>query len=474
VLLNSDSGEVDPTAVAAAATASINRWSVPPEAPGARRLDFHAAGGATRLTHQLFRFPAKFHPPVVGRLIADYTEPGQRIVDIFCGSGTLLVEASVSDRHAVGFDVDPLSVFLSQVKAQPLDIRELREGADRLLARCDVLARSDDEYHQRMHEDLSEGELVRQLGDLTAPSIPNLMHWFRRYVIVDLARLRHEIDILGVSRSVTNGLLLVFASIIRGASNADPVPVSGLERTRHMLERDVAGRLVNPFTLFRRRLRRALDDFEQYQQQRYTSSVCRAQRTDATQPLPLGDHEHVDAVLTSPPYHGAVDYYRRHQLETFWLRLTRTQQDRLVLLDGYLGRPHVPQRHRFVQNTNLEMWPSAATCERVMRDQAPRRADEFRHYCVGMARTFQRLADVLPAEAPAIFVVGHSRWNGEELHTSRLFSELAGAAFELDEELWYPVKNRHMSYGRHNGANIDREFVLVLRRTTAVAASLAT
>jgi hypothetical protein len=161
-----------------------------------------------------------------------------------------------------------------------------------------------------------------------------------------------------------------------------------------------------------------------------------------------------------------VDYYRRHQLEMFWLDLTRTQKERLALLDGYLGRPHVPQRHRFVLNRNLTPWPSAAACEQVMRAEAPRRADEFRHYCIGMASAFRSIAAVLPPEAPAIFVVGHSRWNGGELHTSGLFSELAGAEFELAEELWYPVRNRHMSYGRHNGANIDREFVLVFRRTS--------
>ena len=55
-----------------------------------------------------------------------------------------------------------------------------------------------------------------------------------------------------------------------------------------------------------------------------------------------------DAVLTSPPYHGAVDYYRRHQLEMFWLALTETQAERLELLKRYVGRPHVPPRHIWV------------------------------------------------------------------------------------------------------------------------------
>lgn len=149
----------------------------------------------------------------------------------------------------------------------------------------------------------------------------------------------------------------------------------------------------------------------------------------------------------------------------FWLGLTVDQPARLRLLDRYLGRPHVPRRHRFVLNTDLAAYPAASACEREMRAQAPRRADEFRHYCVGMARTFASLAEVLSEGAPAMFVVGRSRWNGNDLDTSQLLAELAKPAFELDHESWYPVRNRHMSYGRKNGANIDREYILTFRRT---------
>jgi hypothetical protein len=116
-------------------------------------------------------------------------------------------------------------------------------------------------------------------------------------------------------------------------------------------------------------------------------------------------------------------------------------------------------------NTELAVWPAAAQCERDMRAGHPRRADEFRHYCVGLARTFAQLARVLPEGAPALFVVGRSTWNGASLDTSLLMDELSGSAFTLEKTLWYPVANRHMSYGRRNGANIDHEDVLVFRRT---------
>lgn len=49
-----------------------------------------------RLTHYLFRYPAKFHPPIVRALIEEYTARDECVLDPFCGSGSMLVEARVS------------------------------------------------------------------------------------------------------------------------------------------------------------------------------------------------------------------------------------------------------------------------------------------------------------------------------------------------------------------------------------------
>jgi hypothetical protein len=79
---------------------------------------------------------------------------------------------------------------------------------------------------------------------------------------------------------------------------------------------------------------------------------------------------------------------------------------------------------------------------------------------------FRQLADLVRKGGPVIFVLGHSGWNGSRLPTSDLFLEIAGSCFDLKERLWYPVKNRYMSYGRRNGADINEEYVLVFRRSS--------
>ena len=99
-----------------------------------------------------------------------------------------------------------------------------------------------------------------------------------------------------------------------------------------------------------------------------------------------------------------------------------------------------------------------------MRKSCEIRANAFKHYAVAMQKTFEEISKVLRRDAPAVFVVGHSKWGDEIISTSTLFAEMASPWFELTERFWYPIKNRYMSYSRHNGASINREHVLVFRR----------
>ena len=417
----------------------------------------------SKLTHYLFRYPAKFHPPVVRQLIEDYSVKGQRILDPFCGSGTLLVEAAVAGRNARGTDLDPVAVFVSSVKTRRYRISHLRATAARLLADLERYERPEREYEERQYEDLVMHEAERERGFLWVPDIPRIEHWFRRYVVVDLARILDGIQRAQMPESHRAFLRLCFASIIRSSSNADPVPVSGLEVTSYMRQRDEAGRIVNPFQLLRTAVTKGLDAAEEYCGYVDTSVGVSASVADATEVSGrVGD---VDVIITSPPYHNAVDYYRRHKLEMYWLGFTQTREERLALKGRYIGAATVRQSHPFVTDAN-ELPAKAAWWEHRIRGVSNRRANSFRYYVVSMQRVFSRLFAILRPGGRAVFVIGKSAWNGVDLPSTELFSEIAGGRFRLTEHLWYPVKNRYMSYDRHNGANINREDVLILERVT--------
>jgi len=186
-------------------------------------------------------------------------------------------------------------------------------------------------------------------------------------------------------------------------------------------------------------------------------------RADAREIATRLARKKVDAVITSPPYHGAVDYYRRHTLETYWLRFATSPQERLALLPHYIGRAKVSMHHEYANATAIAA-PYMREWETRLRRADARRADAFKHYAMSMQSVLTQLGDVLPEGAPAILVVGNSRWKSAEIDTSRLLAELSCRTFRVVERYWYPLKNRYMSYSRQNGASIDREHVLVLER----------
>lgn len=428
-----------------------------------RLLEVKQPTAPGRLTHQLFRFPAKFHPPVVAELLDRYTGVGHVVLDPFVGSGTSLVEGAVKGRRLIGFDVDPIAATIAAAKTRRYDLDEVSRAVRALLNSLPDLERSPEEYKDRMLCDLLDNEYEKTVESerLPVPAIPKLHHWFRRYVIVDLARILSLVEAMSLSPTGRAFLMTVFGSIIRNSSNADPVPVSGLEYTAHMRRRDQSGRLVNPYALLRTALARAEAAVTEY---------VKALPADALDPvigvadalaLPLPSHS-VDAVLTSPPYHNAVDYYRRHQLEMYWLGLVESQADRLRLLPRYIGKPHVPAKNPlFARPWNPS--PIAATWEQRIRTHDDRRANDFIHYVHSMTIAFSELGRVTQVGSPILMVVGRSGWNGDRIPTDLLFAELA-KDFTLEETFYYPVKNRYMSYSRHNGASIETEYVLVFRR----------
>jgi hypothetical protein len=307
---------------------------------------------------------------------------------------------------------------------------------------------------------------------LDVPPIPNIFHWFRKYVVLDLARLRDAIKRLRSPKSHKRFFLACFCSIIRNVSNADPVPVSGLEVTSHMKSKDARGRVIDPYAHFVRVLNRALSDREQFEAAiRGSGTTVSVRRGDATA---LAKHirRGISAVITSPPYHNAVDYYRRHTLEMYWLDLVRDHQERLSLLPQYIGRFRVSRKHPFLATPNLKSG-FAQRWHRIIEKEDPEAADAFTHYAVAMQKCFASLSTKLRPNSKAIFVIGKSSWNGRTLPTTKLFEEVAMPYFRLREQFWYPIKNRYMTYSRRNGASIDTEHVLVFRRTSNPAHEIA-
>lgn len=89
----------------------------------------HAAAHDPRtvagFTHNYYRYPARFSPHFVSTAIAEFSRPGDLVLDPFVGGGTTLVEASIAGRVAIGSDLNSLAAFVSRVKTTALTPDEM-------------------------------------------------------------------------------------------------------------------------------------------------------------------------------------------------------------------------------------------------------------------------------------------------------------------------------------------------------------
>jgi hypothetical protein len=86
--------------------------------------------------HGFHAYPARMHPLTARRLVEALTAPGDTVLDPFCGGGTVLCEARLAGRRAIGVDLNPLAVLLARRKVTPAGAAE----RERLLGAATAVA----------------------------------------------------------------------------------------------------------------------------------------------------------------------------------------------------------------------------------------------------------------------------------------------------------------------------------------------
>ena len=90
----------------------------------------HSQEPVRGLTHDFYKYPARFSPHFCQATIDSFTCPGDMVADPFAGGGTSLVECRASGRLAVGTDISSLATFVSRVKTRTYSLSDLAYLAD--------------------------------------------------------------------------------------------------------------------------------------------------------------------------------------------------------------------------------------------------------------------------------------------------------------------------------------------------------
>lgn len=396
-----------------------SRGNSPSISPGLRRLrdlnwDFHDAD-TLYLTHGLHPYPAKFIPQIADTLITELSSDGDTVADIFCGSGTVLVEAMRLGRNAVGVDANPLACLITEAKTRRVDDQEL-SSLSRLAERAEAAGSS-----IRMHisGSLFGSETFVSSGWRPADDVVNF--WFEPFVVEELAEALvwcKELE----DESAKKLAMTAFSSIV--------VQVSKQDSDTRYVRREKGLSPGDAFLRFASALRRVTEMTRSFRENVNANVHGVVHYADL---LAHPNISKVDLVVCSPPYPNAYSYHLYHRTRMLWLGM-----DQLGFKKAEIGS------HRKYSNKG----PNGATEETF--------ADEMRS-------VFAWLGDVLKHGKYACFVIGDSIIKGKKVDNAEILIDAAASCgFLMLESIEREIMATRKAFNPKIG-KIKSERILIFR-----------
>ena len=255
--------------------------------------------------HGFHTYPARMHPDTAARFVRSFVAEGRSVLDPFCGSGTMLVEALVAGRRPFGVDLNPLAVMLTKCKTRRRTPPEL----DALIAQAKSCARYADDRRR------ARAGARQRYSDED-------VRLFEPHVLLELDSLRTRIAAVPSETQRLDLSLLLSSLLVKFSRKSSDTSKALVAR------RTTPGFVAQMFVRKAEDLALRMAAFGRLVPKPQPVFV---EQDDATQLKTLPKVK-VDAIVTSPPYAATYDYLAHHMLRLRWLELDPTP-----LVSGEIG-----------------------------------------------------------------------------------------------------------------------------------------
>jgi DNA modification methylase len=401
-----------------------------------------------RYTHLIHSYPAKLLTNIPYFFLAtDALCPSDGIVlDPFCGTGTVLLEAVLSGRRGWGADSNPLAEVITEVKTTYIPGHELIDTLNTLLGQA------------------------RQIK-VTQIYPEAIAIWFAPSTLMQLAALQAVINGLQDER-VKAFFKVCLSSVVRKVSFADPsisVPVhwnperfsanpSRMEEVRSKLQ-DL--QTVDVFEKFEAVCIANIDRVNTLNGKIRNGVAASIISKDARH-LGIPD-ESVDMILTSPPYAGAQKYIRASWLSLYWLNLVKLE-DIKELKKQNIGREDYRRCEIHESYTGIE--DADKVLKELYGEGFRERAFLAANYLNEMKVALNESFRVLKTGGYMVIVIGNNTVCKRLFDTQNyLTSYLTGKGMQLQFKLIDIIKTYGLMTKRNITADtITREWILVFKK----------
>jgi len=410
-----------------------------------------------QLTHQIHPYPAKLLPNIAHFFLRASVlhNPVRSVLDPFCGSGTVALEASMAGFTPYVADANPLALLITKVKTTPYDSDELRIATKKIIARAARIR--------------------------TAPEVPvvNPHLWYapaRKKELEILLRSVMEID----DESQRDFFRICFSVTARRLSLSDPaVSVPVRLKTRDTFGKKtnekIQGRLdwlarVNPAAEFAKVCESNIQRVQESNHINGNRIAAVSVGVDARKLYqPTSNYAHplqndsMPLIVTSPPYGSAQKYIRATSLSLNWLGLAEPG-DLSALEWESIGREHVPLFRQI--GTSMHLPDQYEQLLEKVGARNPKRALITRHYLYEMRSALCEMARVTARGGHIVLVVGNNLVCGEPLRNDKYVTHvLQDLGLNLELSLIDHIKSRGLMTKRNKTASvISLESVLVFSK----------
>jgi len=399
-----------------------------------------------RATHYIHSYPGKLLPQIAHFFLSAYSffPKNKIILDPFSGTGTIPLEACLSDRNSYYADSNPIARLITSSKTSIVDLNKIKN----LVKDIKKYFYSNKKY--------------------SIPDVININYWFTKGVIEQLAKINTAISCIKES-SEKDFLLVTFSSIIKKLSLADPrlsVPVLKYNKICFNKDEDV-------FSIYYEQVLINIKRFESFYILCNKGLTSKCVGDDARNLKKTGNWDNiqreclpnnsVDMIITSPPYAGAQKYIRATCLNIGWLGLSPSSSiselDRMSIGSERL----VKSDYKELKLTNIK---AADSKLKILYRRNPERTAIVSNYINDMKKSINEMHRVLKNNGIILFIIGNNTVCGEIFKSSTyLLDYFNEKGFYLELLLSDKIKSWSLMTKRNETADIiTHERIMMLRK----------
>lgn len=337
------------------------------------------------ISHGYHKYPAKFIPQLVDKLIDSYSEKGDTVLDCFGGCGTTLVESKVKERNSIALDINKAAILITRAKKNAINPKTLENHNKKLLDKFKKINVRKN-YYKKTH--------------------PRLKDWFKEQQYNKLMEIfllinkEKRIDIKTFYKCC-------FSNILKNCSIWYSKSIKPMK--------DFGKQDYDPIKSFIKHLNyMTIQNLEYYNLLKNLDKVNNQIRNKDARKTGL-DSNSIDLIITSPPYATSYEYADIHQLTLLWFSFTKDMNKTKKTFIGTTSNlTHKNDTESFLANRIIK----------ALSKNNKNLSKQIARYYYDLNLTFKEMYRVLKNKKPACIIIGDTQYKNVKIRNMEVSVEL--------------------------------------------------